>query len=311
MIEAEALKYLACPSCKGDLLVEEDHLLCQKCLEKYPLIGERIIDLLPKNFPPDVKLSQEKWERLYQQTLQNRSYSQEKENYDQQYLTLTLEQIFADYRFQAGDAYLEIGCGPMYLGQELAKRGALVIGIDFSPSALVIAAKMLEENGLTKYLLIRGTIESLPLKDCSINFLYGGGVIEHFKNTRSIIGEMHRVLKNGGWGFNTVPHLNLSALTYRQLWGNIPDFPLLKWLAEIIHVKLLQGRFMKFGYELSFTKRKMSRLFSQAGFRRVELKNFRCFLPFEYLRSERLKRIARKISQTEWFDPMLLICSQK
>lgn len=256
-------------------------------------------------------MTQEKWEQLYRENLQQKTYWAEKEKYDRQYLQTILDHVFASYHFQAGDTFLEIGCGPMFLGQELARRGLKVIGMDFSPAALEIATKMFQASGLTNYQLIQSGLAQMPLPDNSVDFIYGGGVIEHFDNPRSIIKEMFRVTKNGGWAFNTVPQLNLSALTYRQLWGNIPDFPLLKQLAEIVHLNLLKGRLMKFGYELSFTKSKMRRLFSQAGFRRAEVTNFHCFLPFEYFPSEKLKKIARRVAQTNLFNPMLLISAQK
>lgn len=255
--------------------------------------------------------TQEQWEKLYRENLQQKTYWAEKEKYDRQYLNFVLEQISSHHHFRAGDTFLEIGCGPMFLGQELARRGLRVIGVDFSQAALEIAEKMFKESGLINYQLIHSDISKMPLQDDSVDFIYGGGVIEHFNNTHSIIKEMHRVLKNGGWAFNTVPHLNLGALTYRQLWGNIPDCPILKQLAEIVHLRLLRERTMRFGYELSFTKSKMRRLFSQAGFRRVEVTNFHCFLPFEYFPSEKLRKIARLVAQTDLFNPMILISAQK
>lgn len=255
--------------------------------------------------------TQEKWEKLYHENLQQKTYWAEKEKYDRHYLNFVLEQISTHYQLKAGDTFLEIGCGPMFLGQALARRGLSVIGVDFSRTALEIAEKMFQESGLTNYRLIYGDITNLPLKDNSVDFIYGGGVIEHFDHPRSIIKGMHRVLKNEGWAFNTVPHLNLGALTYRQLWGNIPDFPILKHLAETFHLRLLRGRTMRFGYELSFTKNKMHRLFSQAGFRQVKVTAFRCWLPFEYLQSEKLKTAARFLAQSELFNPMLLVSAQK
>ncbi|MEW5895270.1 MAG: Trm112 family protein [Candidatus Omnitrophota bacterium] len=37
MINHELLKILACPACQGDLLEQNDRLVCKKCGRKYPV----------------------------------------------------------------------------------------------------------------------------------------------------------------------------------------------------------------------------------------------------------------------------------
>ena len=272
---------------------------------------KNIIRALPKDIPQDVRLSLEKWDNYYKEILQNKTYEAEKRAYDQVYLKDTLDQIFEYYHLRENDTYLEIGCGPMFLGQELAKRGLRVIGIDFSLSALVIAQKMLEERGLKNYLLIQTDIQSMPLREKTVDLIYGGGVIEHFRDTDAVVAEMYRVLKKGGICFNTVPQLNLGSLTYRQVWGNIPNFPILKQIAEFVHIKLLQKRYMRFGYELSFGKRALKRIFQKHGFERVEIKKFRCYLSFRYLKFSWLKALAQKLSRLELFNPMVFVVAKK
>ncbi len=122
---------------------------------------------------------------------------------------------------------------------------------------------------------------------------------------------MYRVLIRGGICFNTVPQLNLGALTYRQIYGHIPEFPVLKQIAEFVHIKLLKGRHMKFGYELSFTKRRIRDFFKEAGFSKTEVESFRCYLPFVYFRLPILKKLARKIARYEAFNPMILVAARK
>jgi len=136
-------------------------------------------------------------------------------------------------------------------------------------------------------------------------------VIEHFRDTDAVVAEMYRVLKKGGICFNTVPQLNLGSLTYRQVWGNIPNFPILKQIAEFVHIKLLQKRYMRFGYELSFGKRALKRIFQKHGFERVEIKKFRCYLSFRYLKFSWLKALAQKLSRLELFNPMVFVVAKK
>ncbi|PJE68830.1 hypothetical protein COU96_02895 [Candidatus Shapirobacteria bacterium CG10_big_fil_rev_8_21_14_0_10_38_14] len=269
-----------------------------------------IVQAMPK-ISPDTKITLDKWERIYRKSLNDQSYELEKQEYDRKYLKDTLEQIFADYQPQRDDVYLEIGCGPMFLGQELAKRGLKVIGIDFSLSALIIAQKMFKKSKIKNYLLIRSDIQNIPLQNDTVDLIYGGGVIEHFKETDLVVSEMHRILKKGGVCINSVPQLNLGSLTYRQVWGNIPDFPVLKQIAELVHIKLLKKRYMRFGYELSFGKQTIKKIFEKHGFSKVKVKKLKCVLSFEYLKFPWLKTIAQKLSKLEVFNPMILIVAKK
>ena len=272
---------------------------------------KNIIKALPEDIPEDVRLSLEKWDDYYQEILRNETYEREKREYDRVYLKDTLDQIFEHYHLREGDTYLEIGCGPMFLGQELAKRGLKVIGIDFSLSALTIAQKMLEDRGIKNYRLIHGDIQEMPLRENTVDLIYGGGVIEHFRDTGSVVSEMYRILKKGGVCFNTVPELNLGSLTYRQVWGNIPNFPVLKQIAEFVHIKLLKKRHMRFGYELSFGKKAIRRIFQRHGFEKVVIKRFKCYLSFKYLKFPWLQAMAQKLSKLELFNPMVLVVAKK
>ena len=37
MIDKELLEILACPSCKGDVELKADKIVCKKCGKKYPI----------------------------------------------------------------------------------------------------------------------------------------------------------------------------------------------------------------------------------------------------------------------------------
>ena len=303
--------YICCPRCKGEVIVKNGDWVCNKCLQKIVIVQENIIEVMSEQVSMDTKLSLNKWEQTYRSMLFNKDYELQKQEYDRKYLEDTLVQISADYCLKRGDVYLEIGCGPMFLGQEIAKRGLKVIGIDFSLSALIIAKKMLEKNKIKNYLLIHGDIQNMPLREKTVDLIYGGGVIEHFQNTGIVVSEMYRILKKGGICFNSVPQLNLGSLTYRQVWGNIPNFPILKQIAELVHIKFLKKRHMRFGYELSFGKGTIKRIFRKQGFSELVIKRLKCYLSFDYLKFSWLKAIARKLSKLEVFNPMILIVAKK
>jgi len=259
----------------------------------------------------DLELTRDKWEGEYKRQLENGEYRALEERYHRDVFPYVYRQLSAAKPLRQG-VFLEIGCGQMFLGQLVARECKLVIGIDLSFSALQIAKRMLERKGIKNYLLILADVRRIPLKDEFVDLLYGGGVIEHFPDTAGVICEMQRVLKRGGIAFNAVPYLNLGTLTYRQIWGNIPDFPVLKQLAELVHVRLLRGRHMKFGYELSFTAGQMKSLHGKAGFRKVSAGKFDTKLMFDFIPSRFLKKICTHLADNySLFWPMIKVVAEK
>ncbi|GAH68729.1 unnamed protein product, partial [marine sediment metagenome] len=260
----------------------------------------------------DLELSIKKWDEFYQEQLKDKSYVEKRNDYVESFFEDTYQQLNECRKLNKNLAYLEIGCGQMFLGQEIADQCQLVIGVDFCPSALRVAKKMLEAKGIKNYLLIQGDILSMPIKTNSIDLIYGGGVIEHFKDTHRCVNELYRVLKKDGVSFNTVPYLNLGSLTYRQIWGNIPNLPILRQIAEFIHIKLLKGKYMIFGYELSFLGSTLKRIHRKAGFKKVYVDKFRVKLSFDFVPGKFLKKICGKIANSnKLFWPMIKVIAQK
>lgn len=262
----------------------------------------------------DVLLSQEKWDQEYKKSKDKKEILALKEGFKKIYLESNMKYIKKALNSYKNKLYLEIGCGPFFIGQELAKEGVTVVGIDYSVNALRLAKFYLEEEKITNYLLICGDVTKMPFKDNQFDLLYGGGVIEHFKDTVGVVKENHRVLKKGGVAFNTVPYLNLGSLTYRQMWGNIPNAPILKELAEFVHIRILKGKRMIFGYEYSFTKGQLRKIFNKAGFNNenIEVDKLEVPLLFEYLKNKFVRKAAIVVANNlEWFWPGLYILAKK
>lgn len=206
--------------------------------------------------------------------------------------------------------YLEIGCGPAYLGYFLTRYGLRIYGIDISSQGVKLPSKFFKQHGRA-IMCVCGELSYIPMQSETCDFIYGGGVLEHTKDTAAIITELYRVLKPGGKAFNTVPYVSLASLTYRQIWGNIPDLPILNKLAELIHMRMLKMRHMSYGYEMSFTSTRLKLLFRRAGFRHVEIGLFDCYLPLDHVKSKRLKSVVRVLSKHRLFWPMIYIHSVK
>lgn len=258
-------------------------------------------------------VNQESWEKFYCQKFNQENLLYEYNLYKNTILQDTINQVFEIWKPKKNDIYLEIGCGPCFLGLEIAKRTKVkVIGIDFSPTAIKTAKYLFKKEGVKDAQFILGDITSIPLPKNCVNFIFGGGVIEHFENVQEVIDEIYRVLKKGGIAYNTVPLLNLASLTYRQAWGNIPYIPLIKNFFEFIHIKLLGGKHMRFGYELSFLPSTMYKMHLNSGFRKIEIGKFSVNLVFEYLPFYILRKIANYISShTLLFWPVIYIRAKK
>jgi ubiquinone/menaquinone biosynthesis C-methylase UbiE/uncharacterized protein YbaR (Trm112 family) len=302
------LEYICCPKCKTDLSQQGSLLLCAVCSAKYP-IKDGILVFNPDT-APDTALSVEKWDDRYRRQLETLSFYKDAEDYHRIHFPGNYAQLSKARNIDKDIVYLEIGCGPFYFGKDLAERVKMVIGIDFCPSALKIAKKMLDEKGVRNYLLIQGDILNLPLKNKSIDLIYGGGVIEHFKDTQKCVNELFRVLRCGGVSFNTVPYLNIGSL-YRQRYGNIPNVPIIKQISEFIHITLLQGKHMVFGYEMSFSKATLKKVHKKAGFGEVVIDKFDVDLDFQSI-PVRLKNIFTWLANnSRMFWPMVKVVAKK
>ncbi|MFA5188759.1 MAG: methyltransferase domain-containing protein [Patescibacteria group bacterium] len=308
--EKEIMEYICCPKCKSDLLNQNNFLICRKCDKQYEIIEGNIIKIA-LDPAADLELSIKKWDESYSRQLTGKIYIKAEEDYKERYNTDVYQQLDEYKKIDSDLVYLEIGCGPMFFGQEIANKCRLIIGIDFCPSALKIAKKMLDDKGCKNYLLIQGNILNLPIKEDVIDLIYGAGVIEHFKNTQICINELHRVLKKNGISFNTVPYLNLGSLTYRQIWGNIPNLPVLKQIAEFIHIKLLKGRHMVFGYEMSFLGSTLKNIHRDAGFKKVVVEKFQVNLVFDFIPKCLRRTCIRLASNSKLFWPMVKVIGKK
>jgi SAM-dependent methyltransferase len=102
---------------------------------------------------------------------------------------------------------LEVGCGPGANLWFLAREGFRIAGIDGSAVAITSARERLRVEGMTEQLLQAdlevGNFALLPWNDSSFDAVIDIQAISH--NTapviQSVIAEIRRVLKPGGWFF--------------------------------------------------------------------------------------------------------------
>ncbi len=92
---------------------------------------------------------------------------------------------------------LDIGCGGGLMAEEFARRGAVVTGIDLSEKALVIAGKHARASGL-KIRYETGRAEALPCGSGDYDVVIGADCLEHVDDLKKAVGEVSRVLREGG-----------------------------------------------------------------------------------------------------------------
>lgn len=97
-----------------------------------------------------------------------------------------------------GQKVLDLGCAGGFMAEALARRGAVVTGIDPAAAAITSARAHAEAEGLSiRY--DEGAGESLPYGDASFDAVVCVDVLEHVSDLSAVLAEVRRVLKPGGW----------------------------------------------------------------------------------------------------------------
>jgi SAM-dependent methyltransferase len=128
-------------------------------------------------------------------------------------------------------------------------RGARVYGVDISPPIVRLARSAFPARTGSKDRLRASIadVRSLPFRDDVFDVVYSMGTIEHFDETDQAVREIARVLKPGGRAIVGVPNRHDPFLR-----------PL---LATVLQAVGLYG----YGYEKSYTRRRLKRMVEGAG----------------------------------------------
>jgi len=146
-----------------------------------------------------------------------------------------------------GRTVLEVGCGRGATLLELAKRGADVVGLDYSDEAIRVSrglAGQAQPRG--KVVFIAGNAQKMPFSDGSFDFVFSVGLIEHFEDPMEVLAEQYRVLRPGGFCLVQVP----------QKYS----------LYTVVKKALIRvGKWPYGGWETEFSDREISALVREAG----------------------------------------------
>ena len=148
-----------------------------------------------------------------------------------------------DFDGYRGKRVLEVGCGAGTDLARFARGGAIVSGVDLSASAIELARKNFEQQGLSADLR-EADGEHLPFADDSFDLVYAHGVVQYTANGQRLVDESRRVLKPGGKAifqvYNRISWLNaLSKLMKVPLEHD--DAPVLRKYSASEFRSMLRG----------------------------------------------------------------------
>jgi len=310
MIDPMLMKFLACPACGCDLKKNGKGLACsnEKCKKRFKIVGGIPILLMNREmYGEDMKLTVKMWEKRYQKVKDE--YNPDNPPKEVEMSSGYVRRFFGFNGSGTRKFFMEAGCGTARTSLELSKQKELtIICLDISLSALLEAKAFFRENHKKAY-FICGDMKNLPIKDNKLDFIFSDGAIEHFRGTEKAISEFWRVIKSCGRVFATVPYFSISMLVYGQLQGNIPNVPVLRNISEFVHMSLFNQKYMKNGYELSFTRSKIKNLFNI--FDSVETGHYDVFNEIRFFRNQTIKKVLRKLAKSKMFWPLIYVYAQK
>lgn len=159
-----------------------------------------------------------------------------------------------------GRSILEVGCGRGATLLEFAKRGANVVGLDYSDDALAVCRSLEKQNGITGHAtFLNGDASKLPFPAESFDFVFSVGLIEHFENPMAVLAEQYRVLRKSGFLLVQAPQ---------------------KYSLYTVLKKMLirMGKWPYGGWETEFSEREISALVSDAGLEPESVYGYGSFL---------------------------------
>jgi SAM-dependent methyltransferase len=179
-----------------------------------------------------------------------------------------------------GKACLEVGAATARDTAELARMGAFAVALDYSPSALRLAARVSAGTGAV---LVCGDAFALPFRDGVFALVFHQGVLEHFRKPGGLLRENARVLSDDGLVLVDVPQ-------------TIHPYTMVKKLL------IMTGAWFA-GGETQFTRRSLEALLEGSGLepRRAYGRFMSPSLPYRILR-EALFRAGLRLP----LDPVLI-----
>lgn len=303
MVSRQLLKILCCPFCRGTLDQKKSkNLRCSSCSRTFG-VKDDIPFLTTGEKSIDVIISEDRWNYFYKREL-----IESDKTLDSQMLS-HLKFINRFKKNIKKGIYLDLGCGISWTGRELSRNGITVLCLDISSEAVQKSKMLFDMEKLSGH-FVQADFVNIPIKAESIQFIYWGLALEYVEDTKKAIDEAYRILKPQGKIIAAFPVISLGNLTYQQLRGDIPILPVIGQVIKFVHLKILKGKFLRYGYGQSFTTGHIKNLFEKAGFENIKIGYFDTYYPIKFVPAF-LRPTFRSILKFRPFWPFAYIEAEK
>jgi SAM-dependent methyltransferase len=206
--------------------------------------------------------------------------------------SLVLDWLWKQLPLKSGTRILDITCGPGLYAVELARRGCLVTGIDFSPASIKYARALAQKTGVAdRCNILEGDVREIDFGEAEFDvalFLYGQLAVFPREEAHQLLEKAAQALRPGGRLL--VELLDQNGIDKKHntwwytddtgLWGDAPYLHLGErfWLDEekiaierftILHLN--SGQLDEIILcDQSYSLKAMAGLMKQAGFGFVE-----------------------------------------
>ncbi len=191
----ENLRHLVCPSCKGDLVIDEilgqnfdfietGRLGCSRCTGRYEIVRG-----IPRFVPSQRYASGFGLEWTKHAKTQYDSYSG---------VPISESRFFGETKWSRhleGQLILEVGGGSGRFTEQAASTGATVLSIDLS---YAVEANYASNGMKPNVQIVQGDLYQMPFRENYFDKLFCIGVLQHTPNIREAFMELPRYVKSGG-----------------------------------------------------------------------------------------------------------------
>ena len=108
---------------------------------------------------------------------------------------------------------LDLACGEGYNTRILARKGAKVTGIDFSPKQIELAKQVEKKENLGIKYIMMNAADLTRLRDSCFDLVTCFMALQDIENYRKAVSEASRVLKPNGRFIFTIPHPCFEKIT--------------------------------------------------------------------------------------------------
>jgi len=150
-----------------------------------------------------------------------------------------------------GGLFLELGAGSGRFSHFLSRKGIEVVALDYSSNSVKLLLTV-KKRSKVDFHVIRAEVSKVPFRNSVFSVVYSEGLLEHFRNLRSVLMEATRVTRQYGIVVFSVPN-KFSFHTF----------------GRFVVVKLMRLKW-RYGFERSFSREEARHALISIGLGNIE-----------------------------------------